>query len=100
MFFIFILSQGKYVLYEYEQKKYHIGSIVEYTVDKVILKIARKYGIRSNQITFIWPAIDHLAIVENLTKHIKSLPDPIADRRYSLTFRLEAVGKMLRKNIY
>ena len=86
------------MLYEYEKKKYHLGSIVEYTVNKIILKIANKYGIRGNQITFIWLAIDNLLVVES-SKHLKCLTDPIADRRYSLTFRLEAFGKMLPKNI-
>ena len=72
---------------------------MEYKVDKVILKIARKYGIRGNQITFIWPAVDQLVVVENFAKHLKGLPVPISDRRYSLTFRLEAFGKILPKNI-
>ena len=87
------------MIYESELKKYHLASILEYTVDKVILKIAKKYGIRDNQIPFIWPAVDHLVVVENFAKHLKGLPDPIADRRYSLTFRLEAFGKTLPKNI-
>ena len=93
------INLEKYVLYVSEQKNVHLASIVEYTVDKVILKIARKYGIRGNQITFIWPAVDQLVVVENFAKHLKGLPDPIADRRYSLTFRLEAFGKILPKNI-
>ena len=94
------INLEKYVLYVSEQKNVHLASIVEYTVDKVILKIARKYGILGNQITFIWPAVDQLVVVENFAKHLKGLPVPIADRRYSLTFRLEAFGKILPKIFY
>ena len=94
------LSKGRYVIYEYEQKKYQVGSIVEYTVDKIILKIARKYGRRGNQITFVWPATDHFVAIENPTKLLRCLPDPIADRiGSSLIFKLEAFGKMLPNHI-
>ena len=93
------LSKGRYVLYESKEKKYHVGSIVEYSDEKVVLKIAKKHGVRGNKITFVWPVIDNFVVVENLTKHVKVLPDPIANRRYSLIFNLEAFGKKLPKNI-
>ena len=94
------LSKGNYVLLEYREKKYYVGSIVEYSVDNIVLKLARLYGVKGKQITFVWPHIDHVVVVENLTEGIKCLPDPVADRRgSSLIFNLKSFGKLSLKNI-
>ena len=92
---------GRFVLYQFMPKKFYVGSVVGQTETDKSVRLMRRYGMANNKVTFLWPDIDDIVVVDNSDGALKGLPNPALNRRgTSVTLHTRAFGKIPTGYIY
>lgn len=95
------MFNGRYVLYRWSKKEYYIGTVTDITAKdekfEVTVSLMKKYSVRGNRVTFNWPAIPHIVVIDDLPTSccLRSIPVPIIDRRgTSAIYEVKNFGKI------
>ncbi len=74
---------GRFVLYRWSVKEYYIGTVTDITINdvkyEITVSLMKKYSVRGNRVTFNWPTVPHIVVIDDFT--LRSIPVPIIDRR-------------------
>ena len=82
---------GRYVLYRWSAKEYYIGTVTDITSDgdkhEITVSLMKKYSIRGNRITFNWPTVPHVVVIDDLPTSccLRSIPTPLINRHCTTT---------------
>ena len=78
---------GRYVLYQWSAKENYIGTVTDITSNdakyEITVSLMKRYTVRGNRITFNWPTIPHVVVIDDLPTSccLRSIPVPLTDRR-------------------
>ena len=90
-------TQSEFVLHRFTDNKYYAAVVFENTANHVVLRCAKKIGVQSNSVTFVWPSREYHVVVDIETfsgSDFKKLPFPTFGRRGSISFDMQTFGKV------
>ena len=57
-------TQSEFVLHRFTDNKYYAAVVFENTANHEVLRCAKKIGVQSNSVTFVWPSRKHHVVVD------------------------------------
>ena len=95
------------MLYRWSGKEYYIGTVTDITVKdekyEITVSLMKKYSVRGNRITFNWPVVPHIVVIDDLPTSccLRSIPVPIIDRRgTTVIYEIKNFSKIPINNIF
>ena len=63
------LSNGTFVLYQWEDKSYYVGNVTDITSSEreseITLNLIKKYNVWGKLLYFIWPLRAHIVLIDD-----------------------------------